>query len=173
MAMKNKISSLLFMGAFALVCLSCSKKDDPKPDVRADAMGTYNYKSEFFLLEDGGLTSLGNDFKGTGSAVAALTEKGFQMSEGGAVQFKATDITEATTGFTFTIESQTITADGQSIVIKGYEGASLATSGSSVTKCQGYYAKADKKMEAYFQYEQTTGSETYNIVVQLTATKAN
>jgi hypothetical protein len=171
--MKNKISSIFLTCTIALIILSCSKKDDPEPDIRSNAMGTYNYKSEFFLLEDGGLTSLGNDFKGTGSTIAALTDKGFQVSEGGAVQFKASDVTEAATGFTFTIESQTITSNGQSMVIKGYEGASLATSASSVTKCQGYYATADKKMETYFQYEQTVGSETYTIVVQIIAIKAN
>jgi hypothetical protein len=170
--MKTKLHSLGFLALLAIVTLSCSK-DDPKPDPRTAAMGTYNYTTKYYYINaDNELEFTDDDLTETGTAIAAVTDNGFQISEGGKVQFKAVKVTEASNGFTFDIESQTITEDGQTVTISGYEGATLTTAGGSVTKYDGVFLKADKKLEAYFQFQVTIDGVPYTFVIQTVAFKA-
>jgi hypothetical protein len=154
----------------AVIVVSCSS-DDPTPDVREQAMGTYNYTMKFYYLNGTALNVLPGISDEVGTFIATKTELGFEVKEGGDLVYRGTKVASATNGFSFDIESQTVDIDGDTYTITGYDGVSLSSSGGSSTKYNGGYFTSTKKLDAYFKFNIPTTNGTVTAVIYVTATK--
>ena len=165
----KKLSWLLPALFVLLIVFSC-KKDDEKPDPVATAEGDYTYVAKFNFIDGTELTYLdGNDETGE-FKVAKTTDGGFEVKEGTDLVFKGTHVSEVSQGFTFTIEDQTVSLDGFSLTIKGYDGATFGNG-----KFHGTYETSSKKLTGYMQFagylDTDQGEVPATIVVQFVGTK--
>jgi len=165
----RKIQSLFPAMLVLLVLFSC-KKDEEKPDPVSTAEGDYTYVAKFNFIDGTDLTYLdGNDETGE-FKVTKTTDGGFEVKDGSDLVFKGTQVSEVSQGFTFTIEDQSVTLDGFTLTIKGYDGATFGNG-----KFHGTYESSTKKLTGYMQFAGTLTSGTTQIpatiVVQFVGTK--
>jgi hypothetical protein len=166
-----RLSWLYLLFILSVVGLqSCG--DDPEPDQVAEASGTYNYKTKLYYVDGNSLEYLGSDFDESGTAIMTKTSTGFEVKEGGDVQFRATKVAKASNGFTFDIETQTIDVDGTNVTVEGYDGAVL-----SGVKYNGLYISATKELTGYFKFDGVVYDDNGNeydvtFVIEWKATKA-
>lgn len=144
--MKN-LRLLCFVSFLAAALLSCSD-DDETPDPVSKAVGTYNYRIKFYILDGTKLLYLGASTDETGSAILSKTLQGFEVKEGGVLFFAGSKVAVASNGFTFDIESQTVDMNGDDVVITGFDGATLGT-----VKYNGLYESASQKLTGYMQFD--------------------
>ncbi len=148
----NKLKSLLWVALFATIAFSCSD-DEEVVDVRAQAVGSYNYEMTAYVINSSGaLTQFGSSDDGTFSvANDPANESGLIISEG-STKFTANKVTLASNGFSFDVPAQTIKDDdGTTLSISGYNGISLTSTGGSATLYNGGYITSTKKFTFWFQ----------------------
>ena len=153
----------------AALAFSCSD-DEEVIDVRAQAVGNYNYEFNTYYIDKGALVPAGINDDGT-FAVAndPANESGLIITEG-TTKFTANKVTSASNGFTFDIPAQSIKDDdGTTLNISGYNGAQLVTTGGSSTLYNGVYITSTKKFTFYFQVVDADTGIT--IVFELEGTK--
>ncbi|MFZ1806870.1 MAG: hypothetical protein WAU36_06605 [Cyclobacteriaceae bacterium] len=147
----------------AVVALSCSEDD---PDIRDQAVGTYNYTLKFYYLDGSTLEYLGSDFDDSGTMIVEKSStSSLIFKEGGTEQLRAEKIAAASNGFSFDVPSQTYEDDDISVTISGYNGIEL-----DGTKYHGGYFSATKKIEVYFQFKDNN-NETFVIELILSVVK--
>jgi len=130
--------------AFVAITTSCKKDEEQPIDVRDQAVGNYDGTVYLYLptstsVED---TSWAEPFSvkknsDNSSSIDFIIE--------GKAQLKGTKIAEASNGFSFDIEEQTIEEDGISYNIKGINFVELGG-----TKYHGAYDSNDKDIAAAF-----------------------
>jgi hypothetical protein len=96
------------------------------------------------------LRTLGLDFSDKGTFTLEKNANGFLVKEGGGIQFKGTQIATAGNGFAFDIESQSVTSDGSTLQMEGFDNVTLTISGAPV-KYNGGYFSSDKRLEAWLK----------------------
>jgi hypothetical protein len=159
--------------AFITFLSSCSDEKEEVPvDPRDQAMATYNYRTKFYLVDtDGSLDYTGSGDDETGTFIVSKTTNGFEAKEGGEVLFAGEKVAAASNGFTFDIPSQTISVDGVSFNVDGYDGVTL-----NGVKYNGMYEPGSDKMTAYFyaDVQVTVEGQVYEmeLVFEVIATKA-
>lgn len=146
--MKTKLFPLALIFLFA-----CSEDD---PDIRDQAIGTYNYNTTLYYIDGGSLEETG--ITASGTMIAEKDGSNISFKEGGEVSFKATKIAAASNGFTFDVPTQTV--DG--ITFNGYPGIDLAG-----ILYHGMYEAQPKRITAFYQF--TDDGVVY--VLELIATK--
>ncbi len=166
MKLRQTLSTAAMLSA-VLIFSGCSE-DDPV-DVRDQAMGTYNYTMDIYVLNGSSLIPL--ELQETGTVIASKTAQGFEVKEGGEIAFVGSKIAEASNGFTFDIETQTVDVDGQTVTVEGYDGVELGS-----VKYNGFYDSSKKELIGYFQFDailEVEGDEfEVTIVIKFTGKKA-
>jgi hypothetical protein len=143
--MKTKF---IVFALLAFVLFNCSDDDEDK-DIRDQAVGTYNYKTKSYYIENGQLVYTGSEYDVTGTVIVSKTSSGFEVKEGGDVLYAGEKVAEASNGFTFDVKTQTVNdPDLGSITFEGYDGYSLNS-----VKYNGAYITNDKKLTGYVQWE--------------------
>lgn len=133
----------------AILPWSCTGIED-EPISLAQAVGTYDYVTKRYTLEDGQLVYTDSVYDEAGIAMLNETSQGFQVEVDGEVEFRGSKIAAGRNSFTFDIESQQIWVAGQVITITGLDSA-LPES----VKHHGLYESSEKKLTAYYQYDIT------------------
>lgn len=156
------------MGTTLFFASSC-KEDDVVVDLRDNVVGTYNYNLKSYVFDGTNLTYLGADTDETGTMIVkknATNAATLDFFEGAELQFQGNKIQEASNAVAFDIPSQTMTKDGITVDIRGFEYWDLGG-----TKYHGAYVTADKQISAAFQYTITVGGESVTFVATYEGTK--
>jgi hypothetical protein len=166
--MKN-VRLFYSMTVLSIVIFSCKEAEKPEPVVAA--VGTYNYKVKLYYLEGTTPIYLGANYDQSGTAIVSKTATGFEVKQGGDIVFTGSKVTAATNGFTFNIESSTITTNGNTVIVDGYDGATLGT-----TKYNGLFESKTKVLTSYLQFKGYIPDENQNpkqvtIVLEFVGTK--
>src|SRR5207237_5403003 len=114
---------------------------------------------------------LGTDYDNSGTAIVSKTTTGFEVKEGGDVVFTGSKVTAATNGFTYNIESSTITVNGTTVTVDGYDGATLGS-----TKYNGLFESKTKVLTGYLQFpgyidDENNDPKQVTIVLEFVGTK--
>lgn len=142
-----RLNFLIGVVLLPLVFSSCNDEDE-KPDLPTQVSGTYDYETKLYFENGSQLQYVGDDFDDVGTAIVSKTPSGFEMKEGGEIQFRGTKLAAASNGVTFDIESQTVKFDDQNIIVEGYDGFDLGG-----VKYNGFYDTASKELTGYLQFE--------------------
>lgn len=159
---------LAFLLAGTMFVSSCSKEDESS-DLRDNVVGTFNYSVKMYVLNNNSLTYLGAEYDDSGTMIVkknADNATSIDFFEGGEIMFKGTKIAGATNGIVFDVPSQTMTEDGESYTISGYENWDLGG-----TKYHGAYINATKKLQIAFKFSTVVDGTTVTAVMLFDAAK--
>lgn len=147
-----KRSSIILMavmfGAVTFFATSCSKedveKDEPVVDIRDQSVGNYNGTVFLFLATNTQVadTTWPENFSVSKNSSNSLS---VDFIIDGDIAFTGSKIAEASNGFTFDIEEQTFTDDGNDFTVTG---ANIVELGG--TKYHGAYETSSKEIGAAF-----------------------
>jgi len=144
--MKNTLLlSVIVLLSFSFFA-SCTKEEiKPEIDIRDQAVGTYD--GDVFIFPENDITSVDTTWK---QEFKVEKNKDNDLSINfiidGEIAFKGAKIAEASNGFSFDLEEQTITDDGETYTIRGYDLVELAG-----TKYNGAYETSTKEIGAAYE----------------------
>lgn len=139
----------LILGLCLFACESESKEPDKPVDVRDQAVGNYKGKSTLTLIAVAGRDVL-SDVKNSNETFTVTANSSNNNSiniESNGSIIKGTKVAQASNGFSFDLEEQTITDNTGQITFKGSDGIDLGG-----TKYDGAYFSSTKTIEFGYVY---------------------
>lgn len=148
------MNKLVFIFAVCLFFLSC--KDDPEPDVRAQAVGNYSFTGKYYYIYNSNLVPLGSDFNNHGTfslTVDPLDQTGILITDlsDQTQVFHCSKIKTSAEGFSFEVASQELGNSNPAFIIEGYKGAALQ-SGNLSPRYHGVFLRATNELIFYWQF---------------------
>jgi hypothetical protein len=137
-----------------LILISGCKKDDPAPDPRLKAPGSYAYIGKFYEYVGGDLQYLGiaSDLTGDFTVTVDASDPTIMNITDAADTkkiFKCTNATVISGGFSFEIPKQDVTdSNNKAVTLTGFSNAYLGNNGPY----QGAYETKSGLLTFYFQY---------------------